>query len=326
MTSIIVTGGSGLIGSNLVEFLLEACQDRIIINVSKHTYAMNPKSLQHLGSNSRYKFVPLDITDQLAFNNLIEEYEVEQIFHLAAETHVDRSFLYPYDFLTANVLGTFSILEALRKIPKPKKPRLLYMSTDEVFGDVPYPTLCKENDSLKPRNPYSASKAAAEMYINAYHHSFGLDTVVARSMNNFGPRQHPEKLIAKIITRCLSDRPFTLFKGGAIRGWIYVVDTCSALKVIMDKGINGEVYHIPPSTYLTVPAVAFRILKLMQKEKLFMGFRGERLKDDERYALECSKMQDSLKWNPEYTFDDALLGTIDWYDKNKWFWQHVESP
>jgi len=321
-----VTGGSGFIGSNLVEYLLEACPEHYIINVSKHTYAMNPKALQHLESNSRYKFAPLDITDELAFSNLLLTEKVEQIFHLAAETHVDRSFLYPKDFLTANLMGTFSILEVLRKLPKQKRSRLLYMSTDEVFGDVPSPTLCVETDMPKPRNPYSATKAAAENYVNAYHHSFGLDTVIARSMNNFGMRQHPEKLIAKIIVRCLSDKSFTLFKGGAVRGWIFVIDTCSALKTIMDKGIDGEIYHVPPTTYLTVPAVATRILKLMGKEHLFKGFEGERLKDDERYALDGSKMTDNLKWQPQYTFDDGLLATIKWFEENQWFWRHVESP
>lgn len=326
MTSIVVTGGSGFIGSNLVEFLLEACPEHMIINVSKHTYAMNPKALQHLEGNNRYKFVPRDITDELLFSNLIEELQVEQIFHLAAETHVDRSFLYPKDFLVTNLVGTFNILEVLRKMPKIMRPKLLYMSTDEVFGDVPSPHLCLESESTKPRNPYSASKAAAENYVNAYHHSFGLETVIARSMNNFGPRQHPEKLIAKIITRCLSDKSFTLFRGDSVRGWVYVVDTCSALKTIMDEGTDGETYHIPPDTYMTVQEVAFKILKLMDKEKLFEGFKDERLKDDERYALDGSKMTSKLKWQPEYTFEDGLAQTIEWFSNNRWFWQHTESP
>jgi len=321
-----VTGGSGFIGSNLVEYLLEAYPEYDVLNVSKHTYAMNPKTLEHLESNKHYKFVALDITDELAFYNLLFAWNVEQIFHLAAETHVDRSFLYPKDFLTANLIGTFSILEVLRKIPKTMRPRLLYMSTDEVFGDVPHPIKCKENDALAPRNPYSVTKAAAEMYVNAYHHSFGLDTVVARSMNNFGPRQHPEKLIGKIITRCLTDTSFTLFKGGAIRGWIFVEDTCSALKTIMERGRLGEIYHIPPTQYLTVPAVANRILKLMDKTHLWKGFEGSRLKDDERYALDCSKMTEQLGWMPTYSFDDGLLATIKWFEENQWFWRHVESP
>lgn len=323
MKSIIVTGGSGFIGSNLVEYLLREKPEHKIINLSKHTYAMNPKGLQHLESNRHYKFVALDITDSLALYRLIKKEHVEHIYHLAAETHVDRSFLYPKDFLNANLIGTFSILEVLRK---KKGVKLLFMSTDEVFGDVPAPAKCKETEMLCPRNPYSAAKAAAEMYVIAYHHSFNVNAVIARSMNNFGPRQHPEKLIGKIISRSLTDKSFTLFKGGAIRGWIYVEDTCSALKTIMEKGVSGEIYHIPPDSYLSVPEVANKILELTGKQHLFQGYKDTRLKDDERYALDGSKMVEKLEWSPKHSFHDGLVATIEWFRNNRWFWEHVESP
>jgi len=200
------------------------------------------------------------------------------------------------------------------------------MSTDEVFGDVPSPKLCTEEEMLLPRNPYSASKASAEMYCNAYHYSYDLDIVIARSMNNFGPRQHPEKLIGKIITRCLTETPFTLFQGGSTRGWIYVKDTCRALKQIVNNGKSGEVYHIPPTAYRTVEEVMQTVLDITGKHHLFQGYKGTRLKDDERYALSGDKMMTELDWKPQEIFSDAMKKTIDWFSYNRWFWQHVESP
>lgn len=315
---IIVTGGSGFIGSALVEYLLNKYPDEKIINISKHTYVINPNVLKDIESNPNYVFVPLDICNSIGVKEIIEKYNVDKIFHIAAETHVDRSFIYPLDFLQANVIGTFSLLEMLRYLKN--KPKFLYMSTDECFGDVPR-GFCKEDDCLSPRNPYSASKAAAEAYCNAYYHSFKVPVITARDMNNFGPRQHPEKLIPKIITNCILNRHFTLFEGESIRGWIYVHDTASALDCIMNKGNIGEIYHISATVYKTVPEVANIILKMMNKEKLFDGFKGRRLKDDERYALDGSKVTNTLGWNYKYTFEEGIDKTIEWYKKNEWFWR-----
>ena len=320
MRRILVTGGSGFIGSNFIDYLIEKT-DWQIINLSRHTYAMNPKSLEHLERSKRYKFVAGNLTDAILMMNLVKG--ADMIVHFAAETHVDRSFIYPRDFLVSNLLGTFTILEAMRHLKK--KPKLVYMSTDEVFGDVPK-GYCKEDDPLGPRNPYSASKASAEMYCNAYFHSFEIPVIVARSMNNFGPRQHPEKLIAKMITRCLSDTPFNLFEGGSVRGWIYVKDTCDAVLTIMEEGEPGEIYHIPPDVYLTVPEVAELILKVTNKQNLFQGFKGTRLKDDERYALDGSKMTYDLNWKPRISFNDGIRQTVEWYRRNEWSWKGIYSP
>jgi len=325
---ILVTGGSGFIGSNLVEYLLDKYSTEEVVNYSRHTYAMNPLVMKHLESNARYKFIAGDVSDGLLFSRVLSENDIDVIFHLAAETHVDRSFLYPKTFLDSNLVGTFTILEVMRHMQE--RPALIYMSTDEVFGDVPSPKLCTEEDHLRPRNPYSASKASAEMYINAYHHSFGLSTAICRSMNNFGPRQHPEKLIGKIITRCLTDTPFTLFEGGSVRGWSYVKDTCSALYTILSSidllSAYGRTYHIPPTTYLTVPEVTEKILDLMGKQDLFQGYKGRRLKDDERYALDGSKMTSELGWKPKTSFEDGLKETITWFKENEWYWKGVYSP
>lgn len=317
---ILVTGASGFIGSNFVDYLIEKT-DWKIINLSHHTYAMNPKVLKHLEKTKRYEFVAGNVTDAILMMDVIKQ--VDSIVHFAAETHVDRSFLYPRDFLTSNLIGTFTILEILRHLKK--KPKLIFISTDEVFGDVPE-GYCKEDGPIKPRNPYSASKASAEAYCNAYFHSFKVPVIISRSMNNFGPRQHPEKLIAKMIARCLSNTPFTLFKGGSVRGWIYVKDTCDAILTILEKGELGEVYHIPPDAYLTVPQVADIILKLTNKQQLFQGFKGRRLKDDERYALDGTKMTYDLKWRPKTSFENGIKKTIEWYRQNEWFWKYVKSP
>ncbi len=320
MKRILVTGGSGFIGSNFVDHILNAT-DWDVTNLSRHTYASNPRTLEHLKDNERYKFVSGDLNDTMLMMELIKE--TDTIVHFAAETHVDRSFDYPEVFLRTNLLGTFTILNILRRLKD--KPRMIQISTDEVFGNVPK-GYCKEDDPINPRNPYSASKASAEMYCNTYFHSYGVPVIITRSMNNFGPRQHPEKLIGKIITRSLSDTPFTLFKGGSVRGWIYVEDTCDAVLSVIKNGKPGEVYHIPPDAYLSVPEVAERILEITGKQHLFEGYKGTRLKDDERYALDGSKMTYELKWKPKYTFNDGIKKTIEWFKQNEWYWRGVYSP
>jgi len=317
-----VTGGSGFIGSNFVDYVLEDKVNRVV-NYSRHTYAMNPKVMDHLQDEERYKFVAGDLKNEIFLFRTLQKTNPDVVVHFAASTHVDRSFVYPREFFRNNAYGTFSLLETLRNLNQNIK--LLYVSTDEVFGDVPT-GFCREKDFLAPRNPYSASKAAAEMLVNAYHHSYSIPTVVARMMNNFGPRQHPEKLISKIITRCLTDTSFTLFKGGSTRGWTYVKDACEAIHKILVEGKNGEIYHIPPSTYKTVPEVTNAILNIMNKQNLFLGFKGQRLKDDERYALEGSKMTYELNWTPKTTFEDGMKQTIAWFRENPWFWKDVYAP
>jgi len=306
-----------MLGNNLMRYFLNKYPDRFIVNYSRHTYAVNPLTHKDLENIPNYKGIAGDINDVLFFKEILEKYKIGTIVHLAASTHVDRSFIYPEEFIKANVYGNFAILEVLRRIKKP--PLMLYYSTDEVFGDVPE-GFCRESDTLSPRNPYSASKASAEMYCIAYHYSYNIPIIISRSMNMFGPYQHPEKLIGKIITHCLTDTHFTLYKGGSVRGWLYVEDACDAIDTLIKSGKIGETYHIPPDAYLTVPEVAEIIQKITGKEHLFDGHKGRRLKDDERYALDATKFTYDLKWKPPTGFKDGIKKTIMWFNENRWFW------
>jgi dTDP-glucose 4,6-dehydratase len=318
--NILVTGGSGFIGSNFVEYALEKGHD--VTNLSKHTYASNPYALKHLEGNPSYHFMAADITDPIAVS--IAAQKKDAIVHFAAETHVDRSFTYPKDFFEVNTLGTFTILEVLRRMDH--MPRVVCMSTDEVLGEV-LTGQSIESDPINPRNPYSASKAAAEAFAKAYYYSYNVPVVILRATNNYGPRQHPEKLIAKIITRTLANKPFTLYEGDAVRDWLFVRDTCQAVELLLDKGKAGQTYHIGTPDHRTVKEVAETILDIMGKSELLAGFKGRRLQDDERYSLDWGKIRETLGWRPQTSFESGVRATIDWFRGNEWFWRHfVDTP
>jgi dTDP-glucose 4,6-dehydratase len=300
----LVTGGSGFIGSALVDVLLGKGHE--VVDYSSRTYAFNDH-LPFAGSD-RYRLEQGDITDGIHMMHLLSSDNFDGIFHLAAETHVDRSFVYPDRFLHTNVMGAFTLMDCVRHMER--KPKVIAVSTDEVFGSISH--LAKEDDHLLPENPYSASKASAEMYYHAYHRSYGIPVTIARSMNNFGPRQHPEKLIAKIITSIIQHRPYSLYEGNSRRGWIYSYDTADALYCLFEKGLEGKIYHIPPAAYRTVEEVNNTIMGLLGKD-LFEGYRGRRLKDDESYALDGSLMADTLVWKPSTSFEEGIRKTIQWY-------------
>lgn len=318
-TSFLVTGGSGFIGSALCDYLCKTYPNTLIINVSKHTYAVSPRLIKFLEDYKNYKFFPLDICDTIHFYEILKKYKVTNVYHLAASTHVDKSFVYPQDFLRDNVQGTFSVLEAIRAM-KENKPKLYHMSTDEGFGDVKK-GFKREDDVLHPENPYVAAKTSAEMYCHAWRHSFNIPVVIGRSMNVYGPRQNPEKLVAKIITHCIQNEAYTLYKGNSIRGWTYVYDTVEAIDKIMVGGEIGEIYHIPPIAFKTVMEVNNEILGLTGKHKLFKGYVGKRLKDDYRYALDTTKMQYELNWKPRVSWEKGMKLTIEWYKENVGLWK-----
>jgi dTDP-glucose 4,6-dehydratase len=312
----VVTGGSGFIGGALVDLLLS--QGWQVINYSKRTYAYRSRVL---ADAKGYQLVLGDVQDSLKLHRVLLEHAPDYIFHLAAESHVDRSFDYPVEFFQANAGGTVGVLEAIRALPKDDRPLLIHMSTDEVFGTVPGDRYASEDEPLKPQNPYSAAKASAEGYVRAYRYSFGVDAIVARAMNNVGRYQHPEKLVPKICTRLLSGTPFTLFEGGSVRGWIHADDTAAALQVLAVKGRPGEVYHIPPAGYATVPEVAKILIDIAGKPDLFLGYKGRRLQDDERYALDGSKMRREMGWQPSLNLDGAFRATFEWFRDHPDYWR-----
>lgn len=300
----LVTGGSGFIGSALVDLLLQKGHE--VVDYSSRTYAFND-GLPFANINS-YRLEQGDITDGPHLMHLLTTESFDVIFHLAAETHVDRSFVYPATFLHTNIMGAFMLMECIRHLEK--RPKTIAVSTDEVFGSIDH--LAKEYDFRWPENPYAASKASAEMYYHAYYKSYGVPVITARSMNNFGPRQHPEKLIAKIITSILHKKPYSLYEGNSRRGWIYSYDTADALFRLSQDDVQGEIYHIPPSEYKSVEEVNDTIMSILGKD-YFSGYKGRRLKDDESYALDGSLMTDTLGWHPTTSFEDGVQRTVQWY-------------
>lgn len=316
--SYIVTGSSGFIGSTLCDYLCKKYPDKQIIGLSKHTYAVTPKMVKFLEGYPNYKQIAVDITDYIRLYAILHDLKPERIFHLAGESHVDRSFSYPLDFINANIHGTFNILEIARTLKR--KPKILFVSTDETLGSIKE-GYREEKHVLHPENPYAATKACAEMLCCAWYHSFGVPVVVSRSMNVLGERQNPEKLIPKIITNLLSDKEYNLYKGNSMRGWIYVGDVVDALDMVMSKGKCGDIYHIPPCAMKGVYDINEYILSLMpSKRHLFKSYVSKRLKDDDRYALHGSKMQFDLGWTPRTSWDDAIKKTIKWYDDNREMW------
>jgi dTDP-glucose 4,6-dehydratase len=318
--SFVVTGGSGFIGLALCDYLTRKYPENTVLNVSKHTYAVSPKMAKFLEERKNYVFVPLDIFDSVQFLQLLRKHNVTRVYHLAAETHVDRSFEYPRDFLIANIEGTFSILEAIRALKQRERPKLYYMGTDEIFGVVKE-GFKDENQMPHPENPYAATKVGCEALCQAWNLSFKIPVVIGRSMNVYGERQHPEKLIPKIITNILSGTKYQLYKGNSLRGWSYVNDTAEAIDVVMTRGKDGQIYHVPPAAMKGVYDINELILSLLPEGKtLFQGYVGKRLKDDDRYALSGTKMQHELGWTPKTTFEDGIRQTIDWYRTHKELW------
>lgn len=303
------------IGSNLCEYLAKKYPETLIINLSKHTYAVAPKMIKFLDGLPNYKLEPVDIFDAIKLYEIMRHYKVRRIYHLAAESHVDRSFTYPKDFIQSNINGTFTLLEIIKHL-KPI-PKFFYMGTDEIFGSVKE-GYNNEGCMPHPENPYAATKVAAEALCMAWSASWKIPMVIGRSMNVFGPRQNPEKLIPKIITHLVNKKPYHLYKGNSMRGWSFVYDTVDAIDKIMTDGKNGEIYHIPPCAMKGVYDINEYIMKcLLSGQECFEGYIGKRLKDDSRYALASDKMQFELGWKPKWTWEKGMDETIAWYAQNK---------
>ena len=313
---LLVTGGLGFIGSNFCRFMLAKHPDVELINVDKIGIGANPANLHDIENDKRYTFIKGDICNPLLMNRLV--HQVDAVVNIAAETHVDRSISDPNMFLQNNTVGTFIVLEAIRR--HNHKARLLQVSTDEVYGEAAEGSFT-ENSPLKPSNPYSAAKAAADMFVLAYYKTFGLNVSITRCTNNFGPYQMPEKLIPKTIIRALRDLPIPIYgKGTNIRDWIYVQDHCEALNTVLDKGEAGEIYNVSAGNEIANVEIAKKIICQLQKPESLITFVEDRPGHDTRYSLDSTKIRSELGWKPKFSFEESIGSTVKWYLTNEHWW------
>ena len=322
MKKIIVTGGSGFIGSNLVNYLVK--KNYFVVNIDKLTYSSNTYPNQNL-TKRNYKFLKIDINNKSKIIYVIKKYKPVCIFNLAAETHVDRSIDSPFQFIHSNILGVFNILEAIRKNKKNKKIKLVHISTDEVYGDI-IASRSNEKFPYNPSSPYSASKASADHLIKSYIRTYKIPALISNCCNNYGPYQFPEKLIPKIITNILNNKPLPIYaKGQNSREWIHVEDHCEALYKIFKKGKIGESYNVGSNINLKNINLVKNILNIFKKKKYKIGkkvkinYVKDRPGHDFRYALNSNKIRKQIGWKSKINLDKGLNMTIDWYLNNRSF-------
>jgi len=299
--------------------MLSNISDIKIVNLDNLSIGSNIANLKDIEANARYTFIKGDLTNYKQLSKLING--IDAIVNFAAQTHVDRSIAFPRLFFKSNTLGTFNLLEACKK----KNVRLIHVSTDEVYGEIAEGSF-KENDRLKPSNPYSASKAAADLLILSYCRTYGLNAVITRCTNNFGPYQFPEKLIPKTIIRASLNMKVPVYGTGRnIRDWIYVLDHCEALRLVLEKGKAGEIYNVSSYNEYENLDVVKKVLKLMGKDESLIEFIEDRPGHDIRYSLDSSKIRNELGWKPKHRFNEALEQTVNWYLKNEWWWKPIAT-
>ena len=325
--NIIVTGGLGFIGSNLIELLLQKKFN--ILNIDKVTYSSNFYNVKNFKFVKNYKFIKCDIGDK-KIKNIIFKFKPKCIFNLAAETHVDRSIDDPKKFIETNIIGVFNLLENFKEYSKKYNSKLIHISTDEVFGDI-LKGRSSEKYPYKPSSPYAASKAAADHLINSYIRTYKLPVIVTNCSNNYGPRQHPEKLIPKLIYNILNNKPLPIYgKGANSREWIYVKDHCEALLRISQKGKIGQFYNIGSNNNLSNIEVCKNILSVSKKlitvrDKVKISFVKDRPGHDSRYALDSRKIKKELKFKPKTNFKDGIKLTFEWYRNNRSFYKSLSK-
>jgi dTDP-glucose 4,6-dehydratase len=316
---ILVTGGAGFIGSNFVRHLLTAHPDDHVVNLDKLTYAGNRANLADLEDSPRYTFVHGDVCDAKLVRDVAQG--VDAIVNMAAETHVDKSLLEPDAFLRTDVFGVFTLLEAVREL---KIPRLLHVSTDEVYGSVASGS-SREGDSLRPSNPYSASKAGGDLLALAYRQTHGVPVVITRSSNNFGPYQYPEKVIPLFITNAIDGEPLPLYGDGRnVRDWLFVLDNCAAIDLVLRRGQDGEVYNIGGGTEVENIDLTREILRLTGRPETLIRPVKDRPGHDRRYSLDSTKVR-GLGWAPRHAFGEALAATVAWYREREAWWRPLKS-
>lgn len=326
MRNVLVTGGAGFIGSNFIQYILEQeLGVEFLVNLDLLTYAGNLENLSDVESDPRYCFVKGDIRDKELVDRLFRQYDFDTMVHFAAESHVDRSIVEPEVFLTTNIIGTQTLLDAARRHwnlhPEDKHSReyragvrYLQVSTDEVYGALGQTGMFMETTPLSPNSPYSASKASADMLVRAYYQTYGLPVNITRCSNNYGPYQFPEKLIPLMIHNALEGRPLPVYGDGMqVRDWLYVEDHCSAILAVLERGTPGEVYNIGGNNERANLEIVRAILTELGKPESLIAHVQDRPGHDRRYAIDHTKITTQLGWKPVYTFERGIRKTVQWY-------------
>ena len=329
--SILVTGGAGFIGSNFAPYFTEKYPEYRIINLDKLTYAGNLDNVKECDGMSNYTFVQGDICDRALIEKLFVEYDIRGVIHFAAESHVDNSITGPRPFIETNILGTFNLLETARKYwmiaPNQYKAgyencRFHHISTDEVYGTLGETGLFEETTAYAPNSPYSASKASSDFLVRAYFHTFGMNVTTSNCSNNYGPKQHPEKLIPKIISNCLNEKPIPIYGDGKnIRDWLYVLDHCKAIDLIYHTGKAGETYNVGGRNERNNLEIVHKICEILDEKRPrksgkyadLITFVKDRAGHDKRYAIDATKLETELGWKAEETFETGIVKTVEWY-------------
>ena len=325
MKKIIVTGGLGFIGSNLIDLLIK--KNFYVINLDKVTYSSNFYNTKNFKNSKNYKFIKCDISNKKILKILFK-YKPSCVFNLAAETHVDRSIDNPDNFIKSNIFGVYNLLECFKNFSKKNKSKLIHISTDEVYGDI-LKGRSSELFPYNPSSPYAASKAASDHLVSSYVRTFNIRAIVTNCSNNYGPRQHPEKLIPKLIYNVLNNKPLPIYgKGLNSREWIYVMDHCEALFQIYKKGKVGNFYNIGSNKNLNNLEVSKKIMHIANKniklgQKVKINFVKDRPGHDIRYALNSNKIKKELNWKPKINFNKGIKLTFDWYYDNKMYFDHL---
>ena len=319
MKTLLITGGCGFIGSNFIHYLLAKYPDYCVVNLDKLTYAGNPANLASLADDMRYRFVEGDVCGRAAVDALVAE--ADMVVNFAAESHVDRSIMGGGEFVHTNFNGTYELLESAKQHGV---ERFHQISTDEVYGSIDEGAWTEEWP-LAPRNPYSATKASAELLVRSYHITHGLPVVTTRASNNIGPYQYPEKRVPLYITNALDDQPLPIYGDGSqVRDHLYVEDHCAAIDLVLHAGADGEIYNVGGENDATGLEVAKLIIERLGKDESLLQFVSDRSGHDQRYALDSSKIV-ALGWKPTSDFRVAMERTIDWYIANEIWWREIKQ-
>lgn len=321
--NILITGGAGFIGSNFVDYMVKKYPNYNFVNIDLLTYAGNLENLKGIEEAANYHFLKGDICDSQFVTNLVKEHSIGVIINFAAESHVDRSITDPGSFVKANVVGTQVLLDVARQEGIKK---YVQVSTDEVYGTLGEEGYFTEETPLQPNSPYSSSKAGADLLVRAYHETYGMDVNITRCSNNYGPLQFPEKLIPLMISNALEGKPLPVYGDGKnVRDWLHVEDHCSAIDLVLHKGVSGEVYNVGGHNEKTNIDIVETIIDALGASKELITYVEDRLGHDRRYAIDPEKLTTELGWTPKYTFESGIKETIQWYLDNRGWWERIKS-